>query len=149
MNFVKVDGTSIDLIGYTKAYIKSHPEVEIIIGCDSQNKGSKTQYAAVVAFYNPGHGAHVIYSKWQTPKEYTNSIRLINEVWTSIEIAESIKYIGCKAKYIDIDINPNPKYKSNSVFKQAVGMCEGMGYKVRFKTLCPLITTFADWIVRS
>ena len=75
----------------------------------------------------------------------------MNEVAASVETAESIyHYNGCpKPKYIDIDINPNPKYKSNEVYAAAKGWCEGLGYEVRFKTLGPLVTTLADWLVKN
>ena len=53
-----------------------------------------------------------------------------------------------KPAYIDIDINPNPRYKSNEVFSAAKGWVEGSGYEVRFKTFGPLVTTFADWVVK-
>lgn len=71
-------------------------------------------------------------------------------MWSSIETAEEITNHGLpRPKWIDIDINPNPKYKSNEVFNQAVGMCEGMGYNVRFKTLGPMVTTMADTLARK
>ena len=50
--------------------------------------------------------------------------------------------------YIDIDINPNPKFKSNEVYQAAKGWIESMGYEVRFKTVAPLVTSAADWLVR-
>jgi predicted RNase H-related nuclease YkuK (DUF458 family) len=49
---------------------------------------------------------------------------------------------------IDIDLNPDPKYKSNEVFRQAVGLVEGMGYEVRYKTLGPIATYAADHLVK-
>lgn len=147
--FRKIDGTKIELIDYIKNYMQSKPKTEILIGCDSQNIRNKTYYAAVIALYNPGKGAHVIFKKWSTKKEIVRSNRLLNEVWSSIEIAEFIKTSGYKPKYIDIDINPNPKFKSNEIFNQATGMIEGMGYNVRFKSLGPLVTTMADHIARN
>lgn len=149
MNFKKIDGTIIDLNKYVKEYMTDHPGTEIMVGCDSQNKRRRTFYAAIVALYDPGHGAHVIFRRWNTEKERTHSVRLLNEVWSSIEIAESIRGIGYKPKWIDIDINPDPKFKSNEIFNQARGMVEGMGYEVRFKSLGPLVTTMADYIVRK
>ena len=47
-----------------------------------------------------------------------------------------------------MDLNPDPKYKSNEVFRQAVGMVEGMGYNVRYKTLGPIATYCADHLVK-
>ena len=149
MIFTKIDGSKIDLETYISSYMKDHPGIDIMVGCDSQNRRKKTSYAAVVALYNPGHGAHVIFRRWNTPKEHVRSSRLLNEVWSSVEIAEAIRTTGYKPKYIDIDINPDPRYRSHEVFNQATGMVEGMGYEVRFKTLGPLVTSMADHLARS
>jgi predicted RNase H-related nuclease YkuK (DUF458 family) len=125
------------------------PNVEILIGCDSQNFSDKTIYAIVVALYDKGKGAHVLYNRWKTQREPTRNIRLLNEVWYAVETAETLKAAGLpKVKWIDIDINPDPKYKSNEVLRQAVGMVEGMGYKVRYKTLGPIATYAADHLVK-
>jgi len=45
-------------------------------------------------------------------------------------------------------LNPDPRYKSNEVFRQAVGLVEGMGYEVRYKTLGPIATYAADHLVK-
>ena len=149
MIFTKIDGSKIELESYIVNYMKDHPGIDIMVGCDSQNRRNKTSYAAVVALYNPGRGAHVIFRRWSTRKETVRSSRLLNEVWSSVEIAEAIRTTGYKPKYIDIDINPDPRYRSHEVFNQATGMVEGMGYEVRFKTLGPLVTSMADHLARS
>ena len=57
---------------------------------------------------------------------------------------------GCpKPKYIDLDLNPNAKYASNDVFQSAKGWVESCGYAVRFKSLGPLVTSAADWLVKA
>ena len=53
-----------------------------------------------------------------------------------------------KPAWIDIDLNPDQRFKSNEVFRQAVGMVEGMGYKVRYKTMDPMITYAADYLIK-
>ena len=143
------DGKSVDLESYVKDYMSSKDNVEILIGCDSQNFSDKTIYAIVVALYDKGKGAHVIYNRWKTDREPTRNIRLLNEVWYAIETAEKLKEAGIpKPKWIDMDINPDPKYKSNEVFRQAVGLVEGMGYEVRYKSLGPIATYAADHLVK-
>lgn len=145
-----MNGTRVDLVEYLKEYIASHPGIELLVGCDSQNRGRETSYAIVVAMYNPGHGGHIIFRRWKTPKEMVRATRLLNEVWFSVETAETIRKAGLpKPKWIDLDLNPDPKYKSNEVLRQAVGLCEGMGYEVRFKSLGPLVTTMADSLARA
>lgn len=150
MEFRKINGEVVILEEYLKDYLTSHPDNQVMVGCDSQNKGRNTYYAVVVAMYTPGHGAHIIFRKWKTPKEFTRPVRLLNEAWYAVETAECIRKAGLpKPKWIDLDLNPDPKYKSNEVLRQAVGLCEGMGYQVRFKSLGPLVTTMADTIVRA
>ena len=132
--FRKFNGQKIENIEeYVNEYTLSHPDVEIMIGTDSQNRGDYT----------------CIYKKWKTERERNRPTRLMNEVWYSVELAEYLMSKGVKKpKYIDIDVNPSPKYKSNEVYPSATGLIEGMGYEVRYKTLCPLVTTMADWVVK-
>ena len=142
-------GEKVDVIEYVKEYMEAHNDVEILIGCDSQNFGNKTIYAIVVALYHKGKGAHVLFNKWTTQREHVRSVRLLQEVWYAIEVAEKFREADIpKVKWIDIDINPDPRYKSNEVFRQAVGMVEGMGYSVRYKSLGPIATYAADHLVK-
>jgi predicted RNase H-related nuclease YkuK (DUF458 family) len=139
----------IDLIKYIADYKITHPEVEILVGCDSQNRKKETFYAIVIGLYNPGKGAHVLYSKFEVPREKDNVTRLINEVWFSVEVAEQIRLAtDIRAKFIDIDLNPDPKYKSNAALASAVGIVTGMGYIVRHKGHSPMMTYAADNLVK-
>ncbi len=143
------DGTDVNLTDYIRDYVETHNDVDILIGCDSQNYVDKTTYAIVVALYHRGKGAHVLYKRWKTQREHVRATRLLNEVWYAVETAEAIKNAGLpKVKWIDVDLNPDPRYKSNEVFRQAVGMVEGMGYQVRYKTLGPIATYAADHLVK-
>lgn len=143
------DTEEFELIPYVKNYLETNEGVEILIGCDSQNFSDKTTYAIVIALYHNGKGAHVLYKRWKAQREPISSVRLLNEVWYAVETAEAMKEAGLpKVKWIDIDLNPDPKFKSNEVFRQAVGLVEGMGYKVRYKTLGPIATYAADHLVK-
>lgn len=149
VTFKKFTGEEIDTFKYIKDYVADKDNIEILVGTDSQNKNNYTIYSTVIALYTPGHGAHCIFKRWKTKKEKIRNTRLLNEVEASLNIANELVNNGCpKPKYIDIDINPNPKYKSNEVYQVAKGWIEGMGYEVRYKTLAPLVTSMADWLVR-
>lgn len=144
-----VDGKIVDFIPYIKNYVEENPNVEILIGCDSQNRKTETIYAVVIGLYRPGRGAHVIYTRFNTTRERDNIVRLLNEVWFSTEVAEEIKNdIGVKASWIDIDLNPDPKYRSNQALASAVGIVTGMGYRVRHKGLSPMMCYCADSLVK-
>ena len=144
-----VDHKNVELISYVRDYIKQHPEVEILIGTDSQNRKRHTVYAIVIGLYRPRKGAHVLYSRFETLRERDNVNRLLSEVWHSVEIAEAIKNdIGVRATWIDIDLNPDPKYRSNQALTSAVGIVTGMGYSVRHKGHSPVMTYAADHLVK-
>lgn len=139
----------VDLIEYIKEYTNNYPGIQILIGCDSQNRKQETVYALVVGLYNPGKGAHVLYSRFTTPRERENTVRLLNEVWFSVETAELIKNeLNIIATWIDIDLNPDPKYRSNQALASAVGIVTGMGYKVRHKGNSPVMTYAADTVCK-
>ena len=142
-------GSDIDLIPYIKKYLSEYPETEILIGCDSQNRDKNTIYAIVVGLYKPGKGAHVLYCKFLTPRIKDSVTRLLNEVWSSVEVAEILKTsLNVIPTWIDIDINPDPRFKSNQALSSAVGIVTGMGYKVRHKGNSPVMTYAADLIVK-
>ena len=149
MGFKTMDGSDVILIDYINKFLQDNKDVDIVSGCDSQNNRDKTIYAVVVALHRRGKGADVLYKKWKTPKERVGAVRLLNEVWASVETAERIKDAGLPmAKWIDIDLNPDPKYKSNEVLRQAVGLVEGMGYHARYKSMGPVCTYTADHLVK-
>lgn len=144
-------GTPIpDVVDYIREYLATRKNVEILIGSDSQCFGNKkTIYGVVIALYTKGKGAHVLCTRETEPMERNTPNRLLSEVWRSIEVAEFLKENGLpKPQWIDIDLNPDPRYQSNSVLRQAVGMVEGMGYKVRYKHLGALMTYAANHLVR-
>jgi len=144
------ENTTVEVLDYMKQYMGSHKDIEILIGCDSQVKGRVTVYALVLAMYTPGKGAHVIYDKFTTLKDKEISTRLMNEVWYSIDLANYIMEAGLpRAKYIDVDLNPDPKWKSNEVLRAAVGWAEGLGYTVRHKGDSPMMTYAADSLVKG
>jgi len=139
----------VELVSYVKEYKERFPDVEVLVGCDSQNRKKETVYAIVVGLYTPGKGAHILYSKFFIQRERDNVVRLLNEVWHSVETAEQIKNeIGIKATWIDIDLNPDPKYRSNQALASAVGVVTGMGYNVRHKGNSPVMTYAADHLVK-
>jgi len=150
-NFRTLYGTPIEnIVEYIREYLSAHNDIEILIGCDSQcYKGRKTVYGVVIALYTPGKGAHVVCYKETTKIEKNLPVRLISETWRSIEMAEMLKENGLpKPKYIDIDLNPDPKFDSNKTLRQAIGLVEGMGYKARCKNEGAMVTRAADHLVR-
>jgi predicted RNase H-related nuclease YkuK (DUF458 family) len=150
-NFRTLYGKKItDVVQYIKDYLVDKNDVEILIGSDSQSfSNSKTVYGVVIALYTKGKGAHVLCTKETVPFEKNTPNRLMTEVWKAVEVAEFLRNNDLpRAEWIDIDLNPDPRFKSNSVLRQAVGLVEGMGYKVRYKHAGAMITYTANHLVR-
>ena len=139
----------IDLIEYIKQYLAENENIDIFIGCDSQNTNVMTLYATVIVLYKPGKGGHVLYVKEDCPKILDRFTRLWSEVEKSITVAEYLKLHGIqRPTYIDIDLNPDPRYKSNQVLRSAMGYVEGMGYIPRCKPNAVAASYAADDLVK-
>ena len=156
VDFRKTSGEKVkDLVQYVQNYVSENPNIDVMVGTDSQTKGQKTYFSTVVALYDHGdgehgHGAHCIFKRWSTPKyrKEQRFDRLLKETEESIKVAKDLRDCGIKIKFIDIDINPDPKYKSNEAFDASYGWITGEGFECRWKTLGALITSFADWLVK-
>ena len=141
-----------DIADYVNGFIKkNHNNVDVLVGCDSQRVGNKkTKYCVSIILYVRGNGGHVLYTEETTPLERNIQVKIINEVWRAISVAQYLKEIGLDCtKFIDIDVNPDPRFGSNQVFKEVIGMVEGMGYKVRYKHNGAMASYTCDHLVRS
>lgn len=139
-----------NIVEYIKEYMSTREDVEILVGSDSQCYGhKKTVYGVVIALYVKGKGAHVLCSRETLKMERETSVRLLSEVWRSVELANYLQENNLHVRWIDIDISPDPKYKSNKVLREAIGMVEGYGYEVRYKHFGALMTYAANHLVRA
>lgn len=143
------DHTKVHLGTYVKNYLSDKKDTKIYIGTDSQNHRRTSAFATVVVFHNGNRGGHVLYSKLSVPKIKTMFQRLWEEVKLSVETAEYIKlHTGIKADFIDLDLNPDEKWASNTVLSSAVGWVESLGYESRTKHNLPYSTSMANALCR-
>ena len=141
------DHRVVDLVDYVREVINTDEQVRLYIGTDSHNRGNLTVYGTVVVIHYGNRGGHVIYSKESIPRVRDTFSRLWREVDLSIQVAEELKSAGvATADYIDLDYNPDPKYRSNSVLRSAVGYVESMGYVARTKPYASAASYCADAI---
>lgn len=139
------DKAEIEVVSYLKEKIAEHPDAEIYIGCDSQTHGRETTYAVVIVLHRRGLGGHVIYNKEIVPVISDLFSRIWREVEVSLEVAEYLVANGVKkAKYIDVDINPDKRYRSNIVLASAMGLVAWKGYEGRMKPDSMSATRVAD-----
>jgi predicted RNase H-related nuclease YkuK (DUF458 family) len=144
------DHSRVDVIGdYIKEQVDSQPDVKIYVGSDSHNTVTETRLATVIVIHYGNSGAHVLYSKTSIPKIKDRFSRLWLEVTSSVEVARFLtNECGIEVAYVDLDLNDDPRYKSNAVLRAALGYTESQGFKARWKPFSPLSVSIADSICR-
>lgn len=139
----------VDLKNYLPMWLEDNPDHKIYIGCDSHNSVGITTFATVIVLHHQRKGGHVLYKRTNVPRLHSRYERLWREVELSVETAQVLISNNIqKPDYIDIDLNPDPKYQSNSLLRAAVGLIESMGLKARYKTMSPWSISIADTICK-
>ncbi len=123
-------------------------EYQVRIGTDSQvhRKKRKVKYITAIVLYKKGKGGRsFIYEEWNSvpprSKKGTPAAlaflqqRLSNEVWRSIQTCFNIQpHLPSNIKpSVDLDLNQDPKHRSNKYLKQLKGMVEAQGIVCRAK----------------
>lgn len=140
----------IDLVSYVKEYIKDRPEVQVLIGTDSQVHGKKVDYALVVAFHSQNTGGHIVYAKQTFFKNTGMFDRLMREVQFTIEVGELLRISGVSQKIMRLhfDLNTDEVYKSNEVLRAVLGWAESMSYSVDYKPFAGVASRAADMLCK-
>lgn len=113
----------------------------IYVGCDSRvfaktARGAKAMYVTVVVLHTDGNKGARIFKDVQIMDDYNQlRVRLMNEVYLASSIAyELVDVIEERPFEVHLDLNPDPKHKSNIVVKEASGYIMGMfGFKPKLK----------------
>ena len=143
------DRKTVDPVEHLTEWISNTPGCKIYIGCDSSNLGPATTFATVIVLHKENKGGHVIYSRETEDRIKSRYERLWREVELSVSAAHLLVSWGFgKPDYIDIDLNPDPQYQSNTLLASAVGLVESLGIKARWKSKSPWAVSVADSICR-
>ena len=144
------DRELVNLKPYIKQVMESEEDVRIYVGSDSQTVNSETTiYATVIAFHYGTRGAHVIYKRQAGPIVKDRFTRLWDEVVKSIDTALFIREeCGYDIEFIDLDLNEDPKYQSNTVLRSALGYVQSLGFTPRYKPNSPFSISIADQLCR-
>jgi predicted RNase H-related nuclease YkuK (DUF458 family) len=147
------DHKVVNIVEYLKKMIEETPEAEIYIGTDSQTHGRKVIYATVIVIHYRGRGGHVLYTKETVAakKDALENLpeRLWHEVELSLEVAEYLEEEGVKkAKFIDVDVNPDRKWKSNMILASAMGLVAWKGFTGRTKPDAVAASRVADKVCK-
>lgn len=145
--FRTVDGKRVDPTLHCVDVLDKHENVKVYVGTDSINSKQFTTYCSVIAFRYGHSGAHFIYNKESIPKIKDKYLRLWREVELSVEIANHLRTFNIPIEMIELDLNSDKKWMSNSVVGSGVGYCVGFGYKANIKPEEQVATRAADHIL--
>jgi predicted RNase H-related nuclease YkuK (DUF458 family) len=121
-----------------EAILNSSESSSVYIGADS------------IRFMDSKHGAK-IFHRTSEMRDFGNlRQRLITEAGFAIEAAtEIVEVLGNRKLEIHLDINPDPRHKSNVAVKEALGYVKGTtGIDAKIKPESFAATHAADHVVR-
>lgn len=133
-------------------------ESSVYIGCDSKRFKRKgiwyARYMTVIIVHrDSSRGCQLYYDAqilqdWGSDKSPKQ--RLLNEVMFAVNAAtEILDDVGKRHMELHIDINPNPRYKSNAAVKEALGYVKGnLGLDAKIKPEAFAAMHAADHLVR-
>ena len=122
-----------DVCDYITA-MTSESEVEVHVGCDSQNHKRHTVYVTTVVFRFPNNGAHVIYRREHVPKILDMWTKLWGETERSVELANLIlEECNLRVNQIDLDFNSDSQYASHKLVSASSGYITSLGFKSKVK----------------
>ena len=124
------DNSVVDVLHHAREFIKQHPDLEIYVGTDSQNKKKVTIYCTVIAFrYSCGRGVHYVYSKQHIPKIKDRWTRLWKEAEFTAQAATMLRTNLVPVHHVEVDYNAKDKTAgSYSIVTSAVGYLKGLGF---------------------
>jgi len=159
MEFKLFSGEKIDDVGqYLRDYYKKYPDIEVYVGCDSNNHGRITKYATVIALLRPTKGVHVIYNKFSIKRQRDLFLRLWKETECALEastiVQESLEDVYLtddkSIPTIHLDYNKQAKFKSHIVHDAAIGYLIANGFtKVQTKSDAWASSFCADMLVNN
>ena len=137
-----------DLKEYVRLWVKDKPDVQIFIGCDSQQHDRKIDYGVSVCLYEQGKGGHIIDRRSTESLKATNNMRLWEEVEKAVQVADEINDLGIPIT-IHCDYNSKASEKSNELYDSGIGYAISRGYQAAGKPNAWAATYAADKIVKS
>lgn len=145
-----------DFANAKEAIRASSKESAVLIGCDSIRfkKAGRwfARYSVVIVLHIDGNRGCRLFHKTEVLDDYGNlKMRLLNEVAYAVGAAMEIAdEVGERPFSIHLDINTDPKHKSNVAMKEAIGYVQGtMGFAPMLKPESMAASHCADHVVRG
>jgi len=138
-----------------QAILSSSLQSSVYIGCDSirfrKNKQWYAKYSTVIIVHmDSKKGCRLFHESVDLPDYGNLKQRLLMEVQLAVAAAtEVIEVLGNRHMEVHLDINPDPKHKSNVAVKEALGWVKGsLNMDAKIKPLSFAATHAADHAVR-
>jgi predicted RNase H-related nuclease YkuK (DUF458 family) len=139
-----------------QAILNSSETSSVYVGADSirfkRNGLWFAKYSTVVILHMDSNHGGKIFHKNVEMRDFGNlRQRLITEAGFAIDAATAIlDVVGQRKLEIHLDLNPNPRYKSNIAVKEALGYVKGStGIDAKVKPDSFAATHAADHVVRG
>lgn len=136
------------------AIAESSKETKVYVGCDSKRySDGKIKYATVVILHINGNNGCKMHSFIDTEHDYNQAknpkMRLVQEAYKAVDLATQImESVGDRHFELHLDLNTDPKYKSNTAVKEALGYVIGvLGLDPKLKPYAWASSTAADRLV--
>lgn len=127
----------------------------VYVGCDSRrfrymNRWFASYTTVVVIHLDQCRGCAIYGKRNVIPDHGSVKERMLHEVNFAIEIAQDVaEVVGNRKFEIHLDVNPDPKHKSNVAVKEALGYVQGMGFIGKIKPHAPIASTAADFFGKA
>lgn len=123
-----------------KAIQEASSSSSFYIGCDSSvnRHADGRKFAKYIVVFivhkDSSRGASILHQEYTLPEFGNLKQRLLNEANFAISLAsEIVEHIGSRKLEIHLDINPDPRHKSNVAVKEALAYAKGMGLEAKVK----------------
>lgn len=115
-------------------------DTKVFIGCDSSVKKGEATYIVALILYRTDFCK--VYKTMHKLPDYGNiKARMLQEAAFAIQTALELNVPA----EIHLDINPNPKFKSNAALKEALAYVKGMGLQAKVKPEAFAASCAADY----
>ena len=139
-----------------EAIRNSSLQSKVYVGCDSKRSRTtgEVRYATVIILHIDGKHGGKLWSFIDNEIDYapvtSPRMRLVNEAYKAVDIAAQIvDTVGSRHFEVHLDLNTNPKYKSNLAVKEALGYVLGvLGFSAKLKPEAWASSSAADKLVQ-
>jgi uncharacterized protein len=119
------------------------------VGTDSLQTRLQTQFVTVLAVLTPGKGGRAAYCRQVVPRIASLRLRLLQEVWHSVDLALKLTDVIPGELLVHIDANPVVTHRSSAYVQELVGLVVSQGFRALIKPESWAATHAADRVARD